>query len=306
MSLRRSAYTLLELLLAMTLLIVLIGILWNILRVFSQTQNQGTRLAEQSQLIRSLSQLMEDDLRAAIQDPIHPLNGDAKWEDDIRRFGLNGTANVLRIDVIEINPFAVTETQPRAAQFGEVQNTERRAAELKTVFYEFRPAQGLSRREIDFETPDMNAAGPEGSALSAPEVIDCRFRYFNGAVWSDSWDSLERDGLPVAIEVTVQILSLAESVRYRQNTAAEEEWSQAVSRLGLTLPLRNRIVAYLPASPVRKFETYKRRTPVKEEDALFNNVPPPVPLPEIPPPPPPPEPKEELPSGPQQSWIRGK
>jgi type II secretory pathway pseudopilin PulG len=310
---RRSAFTLLELLLAMALFIVLVGMVWNILAIFIRTQNTGTRLAEQSQLARSLSQLMEDDLRAAIQDPIHPFKDSTKWEDDIRRFGLSGTTDTLRIDVIEINPFAAADiaggSVPRAAKFGEVQSTEPKAAELKTVFYTFRKPNGLARREIDFETPDINAAGAEGSNLSAPEVVDCRFRYFNGAVWTDSWDSLERDGLPVAIEATVQTLPLAEAIRYRKNASAEEKLDKAVSRLGLMVPQRNRIVAYLPASPVRKFETYKRKTPPPKEEELTLNIPPPPPPPvpdvQVPPPPPPELPKEELPAGPQQTWIRG-
>jgi prepilin-type N-terminal cleavage/methylation domain-containing protein len=170
-----KGFTLLELLLALGLFVVLTGMLWNIIAIFSKNQTQGTRLAERSQLVRSLAQLLEDDLKAAIQDPIHPsenLTGD----DDVRRFGLSGSLQTLRIDVIEINPFATLTPQPHRALLGELQPTTPRAEELKTVFYNFQQFTGLTRREIDFETPNINAQGVEGSNLQAPEVVGCRFR----------------------------------------------------------------------------------------------------------------------------------
>ncbi|MDR1964097.1 MAG: type II secretion system protein GspJ [Planctomycetaceae bacterium] len=296
----RTGFTLLELLLALALFIVLIGLLWNIITLFSKTQTQGTRLAERSQLVRSLAQLLEDDLKSAIQDPIHPLESSV-GDDDVRRFGLSGSLQVLRIDVIEINPFAVTTTQEtsptRQALFGEIQTTEPRAAELKTVFYDFQQANGLTRREIDFETSDINAPGLEGSHLLAPEVVDCRFRYYNGSVWSDSWESLERAGLPVAIEVTLRILPLAEAEQYRRNTTLNENIDSAILRLHLSQPVLSRIVAYLPTSPIRKSETYQRKTPPKKEELPTIKVnPPPFPSSQLPPP---------VPGKPQQSWIRG-
>ncbi|MDR0608785.1 MAG: type II secretion system protein GspJ [Planctomycetaceae bacterium] len=286
-----KGFTLLELLLATALFVVLIGMLWNIISLFSKTQTQGTRLAERSQLVRSLAQLLEDDLKAAIQDPIHPSEG-STGDDDVRRFGLNGSLQTLRIDVIEINPFAAVTPQPRQALLGEVPTSTPRAAELKTVFYNFQQFIGLIRREIDFETPDINAQGIEGSNLQAQEVVDCRFRYYNGSVWSDSWESLERGGLPVAIEVTLSTLPFSEAERYRREATPNENVHSAVLRLRLSQPVLSRIVAYLPTSPIRKFETYQRKTPTKKEEPKTLNVTP-LPLP-------PPEPNKS-----QQSWIRG-
>jgi prepilin-type N-terminal cleavage/methylation domain-containing protein len=293
-----KGFTLLELLLALALFVVLVGILWNIVTLFSKTQTQGTRLAERSQLVRSLAQLLEDDLKAAIQDPIYPLE-DWAGDDDVRRFGLSGSLQMLRIDVIELNPFITVTPQPRQALFGEVQTATPRAAELKTVFYDFQQSAGLTRREIDFETPDINAQGAEGTNLQAPEVVGCRFRYYNGSAWSDSWESLERGGLPVAIEATLRTLPLAEAERYRREATPNENIDTAILRLHLPPPAISRIVAFLPTSPIRKFEPYQRKTPPKKETAPTANVTS-QPLPQQQPPPPPPEPNK-----PQQSWIRG-
>jgi type II secretory pathway pseudopilin PulG len=299
-----KGFTLLEFLLALALFMVLAGMLWNIISLFSKTQTQGTRLAERSQLVRSLAQLLEDDLKSAIQDPIYPF-GDSSGDDDIRRFGLSGSLQTLRIDVIELNPFITVTPQPRQAFLGEVQTATPRAAELKTVFYNFQQSVGLTRREIDFETPDINAQGAEGTNLYAPEVVGCRFRYYNGSEWSDSWESLDRGGLPVAIEATLRTLPLAEAERYCREATPNENIETAVLRLHLSPPVLSRIVVYLPSSPIRKFETYQRKTPPKNENTSTVNItsqPLPQSLPQ--PPQPLPSPLSE-PNKQQQSWIRG-
>jgi len=70
---------------------------------------------------------------------------------------------------------------------------------------------GLYRREVDravasylgdfqlVESPDNY------SKLLAPEVSELRFRYFDGSDWQTTWDSTERGGFPVAVEVVVVI-----------------------------------------------------------------------------------------------------
>ena len=287
-------FTLLELLVSIGLFVVLLSVLWNVVSLFTRTQDQGTRLAEKSQLVRSLSQLLEDDLRAAIQDPIHPLKETSVGDDDIRRFGLSGTPLSLRIDVIEIDPFAAPRpsNQHRGAAMGDVGMSEPRVPELKTVFYEMR-SDGLFRREIDFETPD-NAATPLGETMSAPEVVDCRFRYFDGNQWSDHWDSLMYNGLPIAIEATVRLVALSDVRKLRRN-AAGDSIDAAAQRLEIAVPTVQRIVAYLPTSPILKHEEFKRTQPLPQPQP---QTPSPSP-PSVSNPPPPP------PARPQQGWIRG-
>jgi type II secretory pathway pseudopilin PulG len=99
--------------------------------------------------------------------------------------------------------------------------------------------RGLIRRELDFETPiddqDELETGPAtaaslvgetpfedtdqpsprdetGSSSSTavddrwtwvPEVVSLQFRYFDGVGWTSSWNSLQRNSLPVAVEVRI-------------------------------------------------------------------------------------------------------
>ncbi len=63
---------------------------------------------------------------------------------------------------------------------------------------------------------DMMSVGEEETARSltddftvtyAPEVLDVRFRYFDGSGWASSWDSIAKKSLPVAVEVTLKLKS---------------------------------------------------------------------------------------------------
>jgi prepilin-type N-terminal cleavage/methylation domain-containing protein len=69
---------------------------------------------------------------------------------------------------------------------------------------------------IEEDTEDMLQVGPEEPAETltddftvtyAPEVLDIRFRYFDGSGWASSWDSIAKKSLPVAVEVTMKLES---------------------------------------------------------------------------------------------------
>lgn len=287
---RHHGFTLIEVLIVMGLLVVLFTVIWGIVETFSKSFVRGEIQAERSQLVRSLSQLVTDDLGCAIQDPLHPARESNSTA--VRRFGLSGTNTSMRIDVMQINPF---RTGNMTVQGG-VQ-----APELKTVYYDFAMFStnggGLTRRELDFETPSgtgasqiqggmpnddfgsdfddtagtLEAVGSESPSLadygggsladsltdanelqsrqpqmsmmppeawgaqqamqnfanerlqlemSAPEVVGCWFRYYDGSQWHDGWNSLERKGLPVAIEITLKIMPLGDARALRESPLA--------------------------------------------------------------------------------------
>ena len=264
-------FTLLELLISMSLLIVLISIIWSLIRIYSGYYAAGTRRVDRSQLVRSLSQLLGDDLGAAIQDPIHPLPPSLAAGDIVRRFGLLGTANSLRVDVIQINPLAPGSEVyfTRQATTGPTQNVRMQVPELKTIYYDFfslttqSPGKqsGLVRREESFESPGQTNTqsntqtnthlpaadigvdplvmefgppvfpfGPptiaeqllhedDPRAMWAPEIVEIRFRYSDGANWQDSWNSLDKNGLPVAVEVTMKIMPVEDIEKLRRKSS---------------------------------------------------------------------------------------
>jgi prepilin-type N-terminal cleavage/methylation domain-containing protein len=124
------------------------------------------------------------------------------------------------------------------------------------------PGPGLSRWEIGFETPLENteartpatktpagevdvrppsrdaASGVSFEDLAAqtiatqaitwlPEVHRAAFRYFDGRTWSDSWDSLQRGSLPVAVEVKVSLRNAAETDSRRRSKKKAEPAAEA-------------------------------------------------------------------------------
>jgi hypothetical protein len=268
-------------------MIFIFGAIWGIIDMFSRSFVRGETRAERSTLVRSLSQLVTDDLGSAIQDPLHPAR--ESNTSAVRRFGLSGTSTSMRIDVLQINPF---RTGSMTTQYG-VQ-----APELKTVYYDYTLLSpvggGLVRRELDFETPSgmpnqqnagnadigdgfdapqqLSAIGSETASMTdygstsltdlasaaninysqqqqmqqmammppemmaarnianeklqlemaAPEVVGCWIRYYDGSQWRDNWNSLSRRGLPVAIEITLKMMPLAEAQKLRSSPLAAQ------------------------------------------------------------------------------------
>ena len=120
---------------------------------------------------------------------------------------------------------------------------------------------GLVRREQDFETPaatepgldpasplsgrgispsgipsgtspgeaaSPDSLGPElvdASIIWVPEVVSLQFRYSDGSGWTSDWNSLSRKSLPVAVEVAIQLGTVAES----PETTGESESPQTIS-----------------------------------------------------------------------------
>lgn len=249
----RRAFTLLEVVIASLLVAVLMASVYQTLFIYRKLFERGETQTEEIQLVRTLSQQLSDDLVGAIQDPVF-VDPKSRGPSGARRFGLFGTSSDLRIDVLQIPAFQVAPT-PTAEEM-EDSTTPRKlqAPELRTVYYSFYESisvdsalpdarVGLTRRELDFETPEMldeaeatgfsepslteaapaeQAAvvtgtstfdqlldvGMDSSLMWAPEVVALKFRYFDGSKWRKSWDSLARKGLPVAVEMTFAVASL--------------------------------------------------------------------------------------------------
>ena len=256
--------------------------------IYTRLFESGRAKTEQSQLARALLQTLTDDLRSAIQDATtKPRLGKAGTggATTVRRFGLFGSATELRFDALQITceqslPVATEESPPDADRASMPQ-----VPELRTIVYTFVPPldpneetesedtglleeavpldlPGLTRRELDFETPSRKADNSRFSASDSldttgsgvdtedamllddepldptvtwiPEVVGLAFRYFDGRGWASSWDSLRRKSLPVAIEVRMQIESFDR--RDHQPTRLADEASDEVDYVGAEGP----------------------------------------------------------------------
>ena len=161
---RRSfaGFTLLEILLALALIAVLLAGVSAITSLYSRNYTTTERRVSRAQLARSISQMLSEDLGAAVQDPIQAVADDPNRR-FIRRFGLRGDSRSLQIDVVQPNLFATTATPEenrRVAEGGSKSPESRQVPELKTIFYEFVPLNALEPLdgEQDAATAELDAA----------------------------------------------------------------------------------------------------------------------------------------------------
>jgi len=83
------------------------------------------------------------------------------------------------------------------------------------------------------DTVPVELVAPPGeladdTVLHAPEVVGMSLRYFDGKSWMDGWDSLTRQALPVAVEITLQVRAFDDSPR-AGHAAAEARKAQSPS-----------------------------------------------------------------------------
>jgi prepilin-type N-terminal cleavage/methylation domain-containing protein len=310
----RRGFTLVEMLLAAGLCSVLLLALWGLYSTYAELFEKRQTRVEQSQLSRALLQQLVDDLHSAIQDPIPGRETPAPGGTPLRRFSFFGSAHELRLDVLQaaLPPGGAVPTgDKQAAADG---TAAPRVPELRTVYYSFtppvaadpgQPAQGgLTRRELDFETPAVVgpardgpratadlalAAGtalgePGGSAFDAPaddpqvtavpEVSALDFRYYDGSGWTSEWNSIQRKSLPVAVEVVLRIAALPTGERRASEPPAEAE---SPEELGQPTPApaaprarpttERRLIVDLPGSP--SYRQTKPPPPSKASPPVF-------------------------------------
>jgi hypothetical protein len=178
----------LEVLLASLLMTLVLGTLWEVFHVYSRLFERGGVQARHARLVAALQRQFTDDLQSAIEDSPRP--NDASAGSSVRRFGLQGSAHVLRFDVLETLPDDQLPASEDLSSLGRAPGSKPQVPELKTVVYRFvsrrrspsdsaredSPREdaaesrngpsadasflgpGLTRWEIDFETPLESSA----------------------------------------------------------------------------------------------------------------------------------------------------
>jgi hypothetical protein len=176
--------------------------------------------------------------------------------------GLYGTVDWLQVDVsrpLRLEQFAAMfDTQTQLEYTGPV-------GDIRSIVYylagsESMPIQssdalaegsvGLMRRELDRAIADFAADQGWLEQIEtaeeplAPEVTDLAFQYFDGYQWTDSWDSEQMQGLPVAVEIAL-MLNPASSEADQSSGWLSSVESSASSNVE---PMAFRLVVHLPAA----------------------------------------------------------
>ena len=198
----RAGHTLIEILLALGLSLVILAAAYAALDQHWRYAEAGQRQTERMQVTRALFERMSLDLRSVVFRPEADADlaigtGDMTRIDVVQRadlyagrsVGIVGDVQklVLQIDAAGVESPAGVQTIRWETHAG--------AASVQGT----RGLARIARRETVLDATKM--VSPED--LLASEVETIRFRYFARGRWVDHWDSVERQELPSAVEITI-------------------------------------------------------------------------------------------------------
>ena len=223
---QRSAFTLLETMLALSLSALLLAGIYAAIDQSWRASASGREEMERAQLARALIHKIEVDIRSITFVPPPPV---APTEDapaanppaggqaaatttdtetpvpNSKSLGVRGTNQKLEISISRPRRDLLPGTQ--------TSTVATQTSDLRQVSYTFLPsgsgsASGLVRTEGDRMAVEVaEADGGSAAQMSqiqvlAPEVTAFYLRYFDGRVWSESWDTDTMARIPRAIEVS--------------------------------------------------------------------------------------------------------
>lgn len=206
---KRSGFTLLEIILVLALTMVLLGLLGLAVDVHLRVTDASRNAVEQSQLARLLLQRLAGDLRNAIPVTRAPSSIG----------GLRGNRQELQLDISRL-PALNAEQAPTSGNPAPIGPP----GDVRTVTYAVakpgdldpadatgarQPRAGLVRRE--YERATFAWAVGQGRAdelrramkVLSPEVDAIEFTYFDGGTTYEEWDSVQQGKLPTAVKIAI-------------------------------------------------------------------------------------------------------
>lgn len=181
---RRGGFTLIEVLVAIALIVVLVGTMYGFLFNLMSTRRMALDHARQEAAASVLIAQLEAALTTC-------LVGDRTSGS-----GVAGDARSIRVLSRGVAASYAARGIDDPDAFGDLQLAE----------YRFNPSrQRIEGRRVSVGRPARSGETAAAQPFSAIEgvVRRLRFRYYDGEQWLDSFDSMQRDRLPLAVEVAV-------------------------------------------------------------------------------------------------------
>jgi prepilin-type N-terminal cleavage/methylation domain-containing protein len=230
----RPGFTLLELMLAVTILLLLLAALGVAIDMQYREMAEGRSAIEDSSFPRLLLARMTNDLTASVG-PIEPLSGTSasgaaatgagsttaatnpttttttsSSGNVVFQIGLKGDSNRVAIYRGRLSRALINPPMDSSG------NNPPPAGDVWRVCYFMAQNGGLARQEVQQATADIVDDLPtdvdDYSKVLAPEVESASFRYYDGTTWQDSWDGstpgpdgVTPQGPPRSVEVTLNI-----------------------------------------------------------------------------------------------------
>jgi hypothetical protein len=236
---KRSAYTLLEMTLALAIALVILGAVYEFLNRQISTAEAGRTLVEESALARVILDSMATDIAGNLGgiDPLQ-LQGTSgssssnsgsgttsaadaaiAAESFVPQFNLGvfGTDSVLILSTSRVPRELVASDKLKmdSSQLTPVSDIRR----ISYWYVPDEPNSGLARQEVNLATStDLDTQPPDlpnaQSMIFAPEVKGLQFEYFDGTNWQSSWDGTQLGsdgqtpiGPPAAVRITLTLKS---------------------------------------------------------------------------------------------------
>jgi general secretion pathway protein J len=180
---RRAApgFTLIELVLALSILAIMVTMLFGGLRVGIRAWQRGEERAAALQHSRSITQLLEQALAGTY------------WYLSRPDYSERGPVLLFKGDAERLNFVTVSPPMPFPAPIPFV---------AVTLSVDAGSAPGLAIREKAL--PNTDPFEEVAPIVVDPTIASVRFRYLRqGGGWEEAWDSVDERALPQAIEVTV-------------------------------------------------------------------------------------------------------
>jgi hypothetical protein len=100
------------------------------------------------------------------------------------------------------------------SEAGESNDTAVDQSTLETLLFLPTADQGQSTTEDSDESNTQATPRPQFDVI--PEVVSFRIEYFSGSTWESSWDSVQRQSLPVAVRIQMQLVAAEDLQRLNQ------------------------------------------------------------------------------------------
>lgn len=248
---RHPGFTLIEMLIALSLSLVLISAIYSAISLHWRYEQVGRDRIERAQVSLAVLRLLSEDLGSVVFTP--PDNTSQEEEESAEAgttdsgtattssteststtstatttdssqssLGIVGTANSLQLDISQParEDFLPDEPNPQTAATWPATSDNVRVT-WGLVTPSSAPVDGSGRRPLTVnpalarqivdrlrgvsvveENTSSNVSMDDASIL-AREVVTLQFRYYDGYSWVEEWDSVTKERLPRAVEVTI-------------------------------------------------------------------------------------------------------
>jgi prepilin-type N-terminal cleavage/methylation domain-containing protein len=227
---KRSGFTLMEVLLVLALLVVVLGLLGMAIDIHLRVADGSRNAVEETQLAHLVLQRMGDDLRNAspfVQSSSLGGTGSTGGQDASQKiFFLGGIIGASGELSLNMSCLPLLAQSPATESAGDNSPSDGLSSDVRTVTYRvvkpgdsgpLSPAGagsepcGLVRGEWDRaryawaiqqgQTSEIN----RGMKVLAPEVEKIEFSYYDGSTWYQEWDTFQQNKLPAAVKIAISL-----------------------------------------------------------------------------------------------------